>query len=62
MMMAGFGAFVGILFWLVGLAVAGFVMYWVIRLAVRHALRDVQGGPPSGPPRYPGSPYGGAPQ
>lgn len=54
----GFGAF-GLLLWLVSLFVACLALYWVIRLAVRHALRDVQSGPAGGAPggaNWPGPP------
>lgn len=64
--MSGFGF--ALLFWLPGLAVTAVVLYWVIRLAVLHGLRDSQAGL-SGPPPlhaqwqqpWPPSPQGGPP-
>ncbi len=37
MVIAGGGLFVGLIFWLISL----YLLYWVIRLGVRHGVRDV---------------------
>lgn len=60
-MVVGFG-FLSVLLWLLSLAVMCFVLYWVIRLAVRHALRDSQAGQSWPPSPYPGPPQPGPQQ
>ena len=41
-MVYGFGSFLFLIFWLVGLAVIAFALYWVIRLAIRHEHRRIE--------------------
>ncbi|WP_156135135.1 MULTISPECIES: hypothetical protein [Arthrobacter] len=50
MRLDGIGFFVILVVWLIVPAITGFILYWIVRLGVKHGLRSYYTDSPGRPP------------